>query len=140
MIAGFDELEIPVTRAPKTVLIIDHDLGFVFWLGQTLDAAGFAAVPARDVPNAVSIITEHHLAVEVVVLNAALANAVPLISALREAHPICFVAVVGPDEERPGCLPGITTIRTKPLKFTSRYGREWVELINTMLSGRVAAS
>jgi ActR/RegA family two-component response regulator len=128
-------------RAPKTVLIIDRDLGFVFWLGQTLDAAGFAAIPARDVPNAISIITEHHLAVDVVVLNAVLANAVPLIAALqRPGHPIRFVAVGDSQDDTRAELTGVTSIRIKPPKFNQHYGREWVELINAMVSGRVAAS
>jgi hypothetical protein len=35
-----------------TVLIIDNDLGFMFWLGQILSEAGYAVLPAKSAPEA----------------------------------------------------------------------------------------
>ena len=34
-----------------TVLIIDNDLGFIFWLGQILNDVGYAALPAKLRPK-----------------------------------------------------------------------------------------
>ena len=40
----------------RTILIVDSDLGFVFWLGRALHDAGYEALPAKDVPEATAII------------------------------------------------------------------------------------
>jgi anthranilate/para-aminobenzoate synthase component II len=51
------------------VLILDHDLGFVFWLGEIFSEAGCQVVPALNWAQAVSIIEELNLTVDVVVMN-----------------------------------------------------------------------
>ena len=38
-----------------TVLIVDEDVGFVFWLGEILTKLGCRAVPALDCTQAVAI-------------------------------------------------------------------------------------
>ena len=40
----------------RSILIVDSDLGFVFWLGRALHDAGYEALPAKDVPEATAII------------------------------------------------------------------------------------
>ena len=39
----------------KTILILDTDLGFVFWLGEILTQAGYRAVPAQSIKEATSL-------------------------------------------------------------------------------------
>ena len=48
----------------KTVLVIDSDLGFVFWLGRGLDQAGYPSFPAKSVPNAKTLLNELKIAVD----------------------------------------------------------------------------
>jgi hypothetical protein len=40
------------------VLLIDDDLGFAFWLGKALDRAGYQALPARNVTDAVALLSD----------------------------------------------------------------------------------
>ena len=127
----------PATR----VLIIDDDLGFVFWLGQALDAAGFEAIPAKNVPDAVNLITEHQISVDLFILNASLVNAVSLLSALSRAPQATkFVAVVEDPEDTPEDLPDIHAVRAKPDRLDQHSSHEWVRFIQTLVAGRVAAS
>jgi len=67
----------------KTVLIVDADLGFVFWLGQALDVAGCSAFPARSVPDARALLAECKLAVDVLILDPVLPGASDFVMALR---------------------------------------------------------
>src|ERR1017187_4122777 len=59
----------------KTVLIVDNDLGFAFWLGQALDRAGYETWPARNVAAADSLLAEVRLVVDLLVINASLPRA-----------------------------------------------------------------
>jgi ActR/RegA family two-component response regulator len=68
------------------VLLIDCDLGFVFWLGRTLDRGGYEAFPAKSVPDALKLITELNLTVGLVVLNYSLPGAENLITTLRQSQ------------------------------------------------------
>ena len=52
-----------------TVLILDQDLGFVLWLGEIFKEAGCQVVPALNWAQAVSIVEEFNLTVDVVVMN-----------------------------------------------------------------------
>jgi len=54
----------------KNVLIIDSDLGFVFWLGQTLDAAGYETLPAKGVPEAISLLSKFRIVIDVLIAQA----------------------------------------------------------------------
>ena len=52
-----------------TVLIVDKDFGFVFWIGEIFDEVGCHAVPALDCTEAVSIVKELNLKIDLVVVN-----------------------------------------------------------------------
>src|SRR4029077_1698104 len=60
------------TDIVKTVLLVDDNLGFAFWLGQALDRAGYETWPARSVPAAESLLKEVPLAIDLLVINATL--------------------------------------------------------------------
>ena len=52
----------------KNILIVDNDLGFVFWLCQALDAAGYETLPAKGVPEAVALLDELEVWVDVLMV------------------------------------------------------------------------
>lgn len=52
-----------------TVLIVDQDLGFVFWLGQIFTELSCHTVPALDCKQAVSVTRTLNLAIDLVVVN-----------------------------------------------------------------------
>jgi hypothetical protein len=51
-----------------------------------------------------------------------------------------FIAVADTPEDAKTDLAGIDSLRIKPRKFDQQSGREWVQLLQNTLSGRVAAS
>ena len=65
------------------VLIVDTDLGLVFWLGQILDAAGYETYPAKGVPEAVSLLAELGLRIDVLIIRHNLDGAYTFASELR---------------------------------------------------------
>jgi hypothetical protein len=56
-----------VWSSVRTVLIVDQDLGFVFWLGRALDAIGFNALPAKDPGDARRLVDELNVRADVLV-------------------------------------------------------------------------
>src|SRR5215472_5695366 len=65
------------------VLIVDTDLGLVFWLGQALDAAGYETYPAKGVTEAVSLLAELKLRIDVLIVRHDLEGAETFASELR---------------------------------------------------------
>ncbi|MBZ5577305.1 MAG: hypothetical protein LAP40_12160 [Acidobacteriia bacterium] len=59
----------------KTVLILDNDLGFVFWLGEILTQAGYYAIPAHTIEEATKLTRRLKVAADVVIVNPAVSGA-----------------------------------------------------------------
>ena len=70
-----------------TILIVDHDLGFVWWLGQILTEVGCQAVPVLRCRDAASLVEELNLGVDLVIANPALPGASAMIRALGRGRP-----------------------------------------------------
>jgi hypothetical protein len=70
----------------KNVLIIDNDLGFVFWLGQALDAAGYETLPAKGITEAVSLLAELKVRIDVLIVRCTLNGAGDFARAFRASQ------------------------------------------------------
>jgi len=70
-------------RCVKTILLVDSDLGFAFWLGHALDQAGFDALPARNTSDATALLSELKVAVDLIVIRASMPSAKSLAEDLR---------------------------------------------------------
>ena len=70
----------------KNVLIIDSDLGFVFWLGQTLDAAGYETLPAKGVPEAISLLSKFRIPIDLLIAHATQPGVDVFMADLRRAQ------------------------------------------------------
>jgi DNA-binding response OmpR family regulator len=83
----------------KTILLVDSDLGFAFWLGHALDQAGYDALPARSAADGLSLVRELNVTVDLVVVRASLPSAATLVGDLRKAFgsQVKVIAIV--DEE-----------------------------------------
>jgi len=101
----------------ETILIVDDDLGFVFWLGRVLDDAGYAAFPAKSVADASSLIVQCRLVVDLLIINSALAGASAFIKELGNSRPALEVLGVA-DQTRPGGNLGYPAV-TLPKPETS---------------------
>jgi len=83
----------------QTVLIVDEDLGFVWWLGQVLAEAGHQAVPALDSRQAVSHIRQFNVTVDVVIVHPATPGAANLLRTLGRANKqLRIIAIRNPDD------------------------------------------
>ena len=80
-----------------TILILDNDLGFAFWLGQTLSAPHCTALPALNVAEAIALIGHFKLKIDFLIMNPALPGAVEFTRALRKEHKQLRVASLAPE-------------------------------------------
>src|SRR3974377_29593 len=69
-------------KGKTTVLIIDWDLAFAFWLGQALDLAGHNALPVRSTRAAYELIRDHRLSVDMIVIDPMMPNALSCLADL----------------------------------------------------------
>ena len=83
-----------MNKYPPSVLIVDEDLGFLGWLGDLFNEAGYRAVPALNCEQAVSLINRFKLDVDVVAVNDELPGVMGMIGMLKRAHrPLKIVAI-----------------------------------------------
>jgi len=118
-----------------TVLIVDDDLGFVFWLGRSLDAAGYRSLPAKSITDATILLEELNIQIDLLIVNPSLPGAGGFISRLRRSPGSVKVIAVS-DLEKPVTTPsGVDVWRRKfqgPVDSTS--GLEWLQLVSGILS------
>jgi hypothetical protein len=126
-----------VRKEQATVLLVDSDLSFVFWLGQALDLAGCEALPARSTAAASELIREHRLSVDTLVIDPVLPDALSFVAGLRESRPqLKAVAALPGLPSDPTDLPGFNAIRRKPEHYTSEAQAEWIGLIQGLEPSR----
>ncbi len=99
----------------KTALIVDHDLGFLFWLGDVLSAAGYFAYPAESAAGAESLLSKLPGGIDLAIVNPALAKAGSLVRTLSSsANPPDILALAPKPDESGAGLPGVTAWLGKP--------------------------
>jgi hypothetical protein len=120
-------------REHTAILLIDPDVGFIFWLGKALDLAGYESLPAINTRAATELIEEHKLMADVVVIDPFAPAALPFIARLRQTRPFLkAVAAIPPETERSPDLSGFEAVRRKPNHLTPDAAFEWVSLIHSL--------
>jgi len=117
----------------KTVLIIDADFGFVFWLGQVLGDAGWQAVPAKGFSEATALISQLRMEIDLLVVNPILTGAADFVHALRCSQPNLKVLVVLEKEQQVGPIQNADAIVRKPLQVDRVAGALWTRIIEQIL-------
>ena len=69
------------------VLIIDHDLGFMMWLGEIFAELGCQAMPALNCRQALALTKRLELPVAIIVVNPEMRGAERMVKALVAANP-----------------------------------------------------
>jgi len=90
-----------------TILILDNDLGFSFWLGQSLTAPHCRALPAKSVAEAAALIGQFQLKIDFLIMNPAIPGASEFSRALRKEQKHLRVATLSPESaegDRPAAL------------------------------------
>lgn len=120
------------------ILLIDTDLGFLFWLGSALDQGGYQAFPARSVPDAIQLLAELHLTVGAVILNCDLPGAEQLIVRMRHSRKNLKILALGePGHPIPAGLDGLVP---RPAQVTDESRAILLQRIRDFLSPRPSAS
>jgi hypothetical protein len=124
-----------VTALPcgATVLIVDNDFGFVFWIGEIFTAVGCQAVPTLDCTEAISITRELNLKIDLVVVNPQLPGVTAMMRTLQGPN----LKTIAIRDRR------VQAIRTFPADaiLERPSGREpisrekWLDRVRTILRG-----
>ncbi len=111
----------------KTVLIIDSDLGFVFWLGKTLDAAGYQTLPARNASDASALLSQPDARPDLLIVNPSLPGIDSLIGRLRRSQEDLKIIAVSAFAEAD------TETGNKPSAFDETYKQTWLDVVRKVM-------
>lgn len=124
----------------KTVLIIDTDLGFVFWLGQALLEGGYNALPAKGVPEAKALLSELEAETDLLIVNPCLAGAADLIDALRASNvELKVLALRGEQDLSAAKIPCPDASIRKPLRPDRIASSLWLRTVEQLLARKRTA-
>jgi DNA-binding NtrC family response regulator len=113
----------------KNILIVDDDLGFIFWLGTALIAAGYRAWPASSSSEAISFVGRKPATrLDLLIVNASLPGVSKLIAHLHRTQVHLNVMAVGPQ----GTLPGVNYFQATPGLMDDAAKEEWVRAVKRM--------
>jgi CheY-like chemotaxis protein len=90
------------------VLIVDEDLGLLYWLGKILAESGYQALPASDNRQAVLLVEQLGVKVDLVIVNRSMLDVIDMIKSPNRGHfSIDVVVIPNPDfsEDEPGPPP-----------------------------------
>ena len=140
---GPDGTGVPVWRHGSesviNVLIIDSDLGFVFWLGQALYAVGFESLPANSVAEAAGLLALTKLCIHVLVAGHGTPGVEEFAAELHKAQHghLRRIAVIEEDECRTSwCWDGL---HRKPRIPDEAAKVRFIRLLQGVLASRAAS-
>lgn len=117
----------------KTVLIIDSDLGFVFWLGHGLDQAGYAAFPAQTAHDAKRLLDAMNVPINLLIINTGLRGAVDFVTALRRLNQDLKVVATTDYEDQPDLVRDADLRCRKPEATDQTTRRELISQIKQLM-------
>ena len=118
----------------KTVLIIDSDLGFVFWLGRILADAGCQPLAARDASEAGALLGQLNAEIDLLILNPSLAGADDFANALRRSRRNVRILVALSDADQPaGQVQSADIVARKPRQLDGAACTVWVGMVKQVL-------
>jgi len=122
----------------QVILIVDSDLGFVFWLGHAIDEGGWEALPAKSVTDALSLIGQLQTAVDLLIVNPSLEGIAGLVEKLLELNPNLKVIALLASGEKP--VAGVDACVRKPDRVDESSKLKWQQTIGQLLVRGRAAS
>lgn len=120
----------------KTVLLVEQDVGLIFWLAETLVSAGYEALPAKSPLDAASLVNEQNLSVDVLVINPALEDAAGFVRALRGFRKnLKVIALLESSDAHLNSLLRVDASHSKPEVIDEFSRLEWLHVIEDVLVG-----
>jgi ActR/RegA family two-component response regulator len=118
----------------KTALLIDDDLGFLFWLADVLSEAGYQAYSAERFAEAAWLLAEIHGGVDLAIVNLRLPEAVSVVKLLGSSPRPPEIMVLGAVE--PGAAqPGVTAWLCQPDTQDGGALSAWRKALRKRLAG-----
>jgi DNA-binding response OmpR family regulator len=118
-----------------TVLIVDRDLGFVFWLGHLLTQAGYQALPANSCDSGSDLITQLNLGIDMLIVGYSLPGASGLVEALRHSqNKLRVIAVLDAPDRPVPAFSGADAVHHRPSMASDASAAEWVETIKAVFA------
>ena len=121
----------------KTVLIVDDDLGFAFWLGQALDRTGYETWPARSVSAAESLLSEVRLVVDLLVINASLPRARAFAAHVGRSRADFNVIAICEGSGDVQTFFEASAVHKKPEAINAATESEWVQIVRDVQMAEV---
>jgi DNA-binding response OmpR family regulator len=124
----------------KNVLITDEDLGFVFWLGQALDAAGYEALPGRGIPEAIALLEYFKVTIDVLIVRFGMPGADAFANDLRslqDGH-LKVIALLDEGDEHTASLSAWDAWQVKPRLPDENARGAFLKLIQDVLAPTAA--
>jgi hypothetical protein len=123
----------------KNILIVDSDLGFIFWLAKVLVEARHQPWPACSAMDAVAVVNRRHLApLDLLVINPSLQGASHLIRDFRRKQPNLKVLAVDPLNDRQ--VRGVNAWRARPHSADQGAKEKWMQEIDRIFSSHHRAA
>jgi len=108
----------------KKILLIDDDLGVLFWLGETLVKAGLCALPATSCRHAEELLGRYGLSMDLVLVNPQLPGAAGLVFSLRRTTPQPKVIALIEDYDEVPMIPHADGFYRRPRPDELEEGAE----------------
>jgi DNA-binding NtrC family response regulator len=115
------------------ILVVDGDVGFLWWLGELFHESGYRSIPALNCRQALSMIKKMSGGVDLLVVNPALSGVSRLIQTLsRNRSPKIVLIPQGGVSE----LPGVNAVATleRPSGRAAISRSEWQQKVRAILS------
>jgi ActR/RegA family two-component response regulator len=113
----------------QTLLLVDDDLAFVFWLAFGLEAHGLQTVPAKNSTAARALLGRIEFPLRAAIVNAALPGTARLVKDLRRRQPdLKVISLAGATA---AALAGSDAALERPSEFDDAAKAEWVRAILT---------
>ncbi len=81
------------TLSRPAILVVDEDLGFIFWLGEIATEVGCECIPALNSRQAISFIREFDLKIDLLIVNPTLDGVAEMIQTItREQYPVQIIS------------------------------------------------
>jgi DNA-binding NtrC family response regulator len=116
-------------RGP-TILIVDEDVGFVWWLGELFSEFGYRSIPALSSRQALSLARKNTTGVHLLVIDPSLRGVPRLIQVLRSIHPPKIVLIQESGERE---IPGVVATLERPSGWGPLSRSEWRQRVRRLL-------
>jgi len=118
-----------------TIMIVDGDLGFLYWLGCTLSAAGYLPLPALNCEDVGGVIERLQVGVDILVIDSCLPGANELAVELTREHPqLKVIAVVRNDDKAELDYSRADAFQYKRPGSDDAMGAVWLETVRGVVA------